>query len=300
MQHRVRVVMVMIGLHFSLASSLWAFAVGDIAVHSRRGEPFAAEIPLLLESRERDKGVEVTLGNREAYQVEGFKRPAAIDALKAVLFPDTRDVIRLSSAVPLRKSAFDLVLSVRAGQITIVKHYHIALPAPAPASAHVMAPLPTIAQVAPIAEAPQTTVKPTRFAAAAAKRKAATPPAEKTVEKPAPAQAVVLPVAEPGNMVSMAELQTVLQELEERLIRRLTPTAQVQEVKAPTAFVSASELQESIQNLEERLTQRIQQMLTQTPESVRFGQRPTQSASPVAQPPPAVEAAQPASLLLVP
>ena len=168
MQHLVGVVMVMIGLHFSLASSLWAFAVGDIAVHSRRGEPFAAEIHLLLESRERDKEVEVTLGNQAAYQAEGFKRPAAINALKAVLFPDTRDVIRLSSAVPLRKSAFDLVLLVRAGQITIVKHYHIALPAPAPASAHVMAPLPTIAQVAPVAEAPQTTVKPTRFAVAAA------------------------------------------------------------------------------------------------------------------------------------
>lgn len=300
MQRLVGAVMVMIGLPFSLASSLWAFAVGDIAVHSRRGEPFAAEIRLHLESRERDKEVEVKLGNQAAYQAEGFKRPAAIGALKAVLSPDTRDVIRLSSAMPFWKSAFDLVLSVRAGQITIVKHYHIALPAPAPASARVIAPLPAIARVAPVAEASQTTVKHTRFTAAVAQRKAATPPAEKTVEKPAPAQAVALPVAEHGNMVSMAELQTLLQELEERLIRRLTPTAQAQEVKAPTAFVSASELHESLQNLEERLTQRIQQMLTQTSESVRLGQRPPPPTPAGAQPPQTVEAIQPASLMLVP
>jgi hypothetical protein len=51
----------MIGLQLSLVSSLWAFAVGDIAVHSRRGEPFAADIRLLLEARERDKDIEVTL-----------------------------------------------------------------------------------------------------------------------------------------------------------------------------------------------------------------------------------------------
>ena len=272
MHHIVRVVMLMLGLYFSLVSSLWAFAVGDIAVHSRRGEPFTAEIRLLLESHERDKGVEVTLGNQAAYQAEGFQRPAALDALKAVLFLDPRAVIRLSSAVPLREAAFDLVLSVRAGQITIVKHYPIAL----------------------------VTASTRRFTAVAAKRKTATPPAEKTVEKPAPAQAVVLPVAEPGKMVSMAELQTVLEGLEKRLMQRLTPTAQAQEVTASPAFVSASELQESIHNLEERLTQRIQHMLTQTPESVQRRQRHPQPASPAAQPPPAVEAAQPASVLLVP
>ncbi len=421
MQYIARVVMVMIGLHFSLASSLWAFAVGDIAVHSRRGEPFAAEIRLLLESRERDKDVEVTLGNQDAYRAEGLKRPAVMDTLKAVLPAGTRDVIRLSSTGPIQESAFDLVLSVRAAHVTIVKHYHVALPAPAPASAQVVVPLPTIAQVAPVAQAPKATAKATRpprrterygpvekgetlysvakglhvpndkiwhavvalwrankgqfqggnlhglqvgtflevpsdlaermavmrlaevqeivadqweewhtlqrsgsgkqrviaaardtdtpapaptrrdpAATAAAKREAATPPAEKTAEKPAPAQAVVLPVGKHGDMVSMTELQTLLQGLEERLMRRLTPTAQVQDVKTPTAFVSTSELQASIQNLEERLTQRMQQMLTQTPEPVRVGQRPPQQALAVAQSTPAVEAAQPVSLLMVP
>src|SRR5262249_46274849 len=115
MQHMGRMVMVMLGLQLSLASSLWAFAVGDIAVHSRRGEPFAADIRLLLEARERDKDIEVTLGNQEVYRGEGFQRPAVIDTLRAVPASGARDVIRLSSSEPLQEAAFDLVLLVRAG-----------------------------------------------------------------------------------------------------------------------------------------------------------------------------------------
>ena len=44
----------------------------------------------------------------------------------------------------------------------------------------------------------------------------------------------------------------------------------------------------------------MQQMLAQTPEPVRVGQRPLQQTPASAQPPPAVAAAQPVSLLLVP
>jgi hypothetical protein len=100
----------------------------------------------------------------------------------------------------------------------------------------------------------------------------------------------------------VTELQTVLQGLEERLIRRLTPTVQAQEVKGTTALVSTMELQASIQNLEERLTQRMQHMLTQTPtpEPVRVGQRLLQPASPPPLPGSAVEVAQPVPVLMVP
>ena len=420
MQHVARAVMVMIGLQLSLASSLWAFAVGDIAVHSRRGESFAADIRLLLEARERDKEIEVTLGNQDAYRSEGVKRLAVIDTLQVVLPPGTRDVIRLSSTVPLRETAFDLVLLVRVGQITIVKHYAVAVSASAPTAIPLVAPLPTTAPVAPVASARKTGTKATRppqrmerygpvgrgetlysiakslrlptdklwqavvalwrankgqfqggnlhglpvgtflvipsdlvenmaamrlseaqeivaeqweewrtlqrsgldkqpviVAAPEADTPAAgsptrnltpmevaqgdaTIPAEKTAEKPVPGPAVVLPVGKAENTVSMAELQTVLQGLEERLMRRLTPTGQseMQEAKLPTALVSALELQASIQSLEERLTQRMQQMWVQTPEPVRVGQRPLQPTLGSAPAPPA--AAQPVSLLLVP
>jgi len=109
-------------------------------------------------------------------------------------------------------------------------------------------------------------------------------------------------VGKAGNMVSMTELQMVLQGLEERLMRRLTLTDQTetQEVKLPTALVSTAELQASIQSLEERLTQRLQYMLSQTPEPVRVGQRLPQQVLASAQPPLVVEAAQSVSQLMVP
>jgi pilus assembly protein FimV len=415
MQHIARAVMVMIGLQLSLASSLWAFAVGDIVVHSRRGVPFAADIGLLLEARERDKEIAVALGNQDAYRGEGVKRPAVLETLQAVLAPGTRDVIRLSSTVPLQETVFDLVLSVRVGQVTIMKHYAVALPAPAPTVIPMAAPLSTIAPVAPVASARKASTKATRppqrtgrygpvergetlysiakslhvstnklwqavvvlwrankgqfqggnlhglpvgtflevppdlaehmaamrlaeaqeivaeqweewrtlqgsglhkqrvivaahdanplatessqqdFTTAEAAKQEATTPVEKTAE-----QAVVLPVAKAGNMVSMAELQTVLQGLEERLMRRLTPTGQIeiQEAKLPPALVNTAELQASIQSLEERLTQRMQHMLLQASEPVRIGQRPLQQ-SPASAPAPAA-AAQPVLMFPVP
>jgi hypothetical protein len=127
-------------------------------------------------------------------------------------------------------------------------------------------------------------------------------PAEKTAEKLVPGQAVVLPAEKGGNLVSVAELQTVMQGLEERLMRRLTPIGQteIQEAKLPTALVSISELQASIQSLEERLTQRMQQLLLQTSEPVRVGQRLPQQVLASAQPPLVMETSQPVSLLMVP
>src|SRR5712692_3526579 len=157
-----RMIMVVLGLPLCLASHLWAFAVGELTVHSHRGEPFVAEVRLLLGPRERDKDVEVTLGNQEVYRAEGFRRAAMIDTLKAVMAPGAHDLIRLSSSVPVQESAFDLVLSVRAGQVTIVKHYDVTLPPPAPASAQIVAPLPRTAQVVPLTQAPKATAEPTR------------------------------------------------------------------------------------------------------------------------------------------
>src|SRR5262249_12535854 len=136
----------------------------------------------------------------------------------------------------------------------------------------------------------------------AAKPEATTIPAEKTAEKPGPGPAMVLPVGKAGNMVNMTELQTVLQGLEDRLMRRLTLTDQTetQEVKLPTALVSTAELQASIQSLEEGLTQRLQYMLSKPPEPGRVGQRLPQQVLASAQPPLVVEAAQSVSQLMVP
>src|SRR5262245_37177118 len=162
MRNGIRMVMVMLGVQLSLANHLWAFAVGEITVRSHRGEPFVAEVRLLLEPRERDKAVEVTLGNQELYRAEGLRRAAMIDTLKAVMVPDTPDIIRLSSKAPIHESAFDLLLSIRAGQVTIVKHYDVTLPPPVPAATQVVAQLPTIEQVTALTHPPKTIPKSTR------------------------------------------------------------------------------------------------------------------------------------------
>jgi hypothetical protein len=153
-----------------------------------------------------------------------------------------------------------------------------------------------------MADTPTTGSTKQDLTTAEAAKPEATTPAEKMTEKPVPEPAVVLPVGKAGNMVSMTELQTVLQGLEERLMRRLTLTSQTetQEAKLPTALVSTAELQASIQSLEERLTQRLQYMLAQTPEPVQVGPRLPQQVLASAQPPLVVEAAQSVSQLMVP
>ncbi|MGE3537406.1 MAG: FimV family protein [Candidatus Tectimicrobiota bacterium] len=418
----LRVVMLIIGLQLVLAPQVRAFAVGDLALYSRQGEPLVAEIPLLLDARERDKGIEVTLGSREIYQAEGVKRPPLIDVLTAVVV-GTRDTIRLSSQVAIRDSGLPLLLAIRVGQVTIVKQYHLSMPSPAPALARPHAPLPTIAQVKHVGRPSRAglksprhpTARPERYgpvergdtlysvarslqaspdkvwqtvvllwranknqfaagnlhglnvgtyldvppdlsesiatmrlaeaqdivtsqweewqalqrlgtgkqrliaaasrdpeAAIAAygkrdavgRREPAPQPTEKPVDKPV-SQTVVLPVSKAGNMVSMTELQNVLQGLEERLMRRLTPTASPEfKGAAPTTttFVSASELQASIQNLEERLTQRMQQMLLQasSPEPILVAQRASQPTLQLTPLPPAVDNTQTATMTLLP
>jgi len=139
---------------------------------------------------------------------------------------------------------------------------------------------------------------------AGGRRETAPQPTEKPVDKLVP-QAVVLPVGKAGNMVSMTELQNVLQGLEERLMRRMTPTASPEfkgAIPSTTAFVSTSELQASIQHLEERLTQRMQQMLlqTQTPEPILVAQRTPQHTLQLAPMPPPGDNAQHSAMTLVP
>ncbi len=418
----LRIMLVILGLQLFLSSSVQALAVGDITVHSRQGEPFAAEIRLHLEPRERESGVEVALGNQDAYRAEGLKRPALIDVL-TVLVTEAHDTIRISSQAAIQETSIPLLLSIRVRQVTIIKHYRVTLPASTPAMVQALPSLPTIAQVTRAARPPKAAAKVARrtqtqagrygpiergdtlynvarslalpsdkvwqavvvlwrtnknqfaagnlhglnvgtyldippdlaesvatlrlaevqeivagqweewqalqrlgtgkqriMAAAARDPEAAIaaygkrapsdkqdmtpPPIEKSSDKPT-SQAVVLPVGKPGNMVSMTELQNVLQGLEERLMRRLTPTSS-QEFKAvappATAFVSASELQASIQNLEDRLTQRMQQMLlhTQTPEPMLVGQRASQHVLQLTQTPPALEASQSTAMTFVP
>jgi Tfp pilus assembly protein FimV len=121
---------VVIGLSIALPPGLQAFSVGEIEVQSSRGMPFVAAVPLFLEVQERSKGIMVTLGDAGEYRAEGLTRSGVIDSLRASITPGARDVISISSSTPVEEAAFDLLLFVHSGQITMVKTYHVVLPPP--------------------------------------------------------------------------------------------------------------------------------------------------------------------------
>lgn len=420
MRHITRLVLVLVmsSLPLALAGSVWAFAVGELTVQSRRGEPLAAHIRLVLQTNERSKDIVVTLGSQEDYRAEGKKRPPFLDAVRAAV-SGTRETIRLSSTVAIQDPAFDLVLSVRSGQITIVKHHRVTVPGPLPVPVPAPAVVPIVAEMTPAVPAPKprrtparsTPRRPARYGPvergetlysvlrhlripsdklwqaavivwqankeqfqggnlhglpvgafleipgdlseqlatiqmrdaaelvaaqwdtwqtvqrasfgksrvvvatregqttldappqrSPAGKRVTRPPAEPSPETGLPAQAVVLPVGAPGNMVSMADLQTALQGFEERLLRRMIspPPSQPQEIKAPTALVSTLDLQSSIQSLEERLTQRMQHALVQTSEPVQVGSRVALVPAAVTPAAPAAETTHSMLLVLLP
>jgi Tfp pilus assembly protein FimV len=72
----------------------------------------------------------VTLGDAEEYRTEGLTRSGVIDSLRANITLGARDVISISSSTPVQEAAFDLLLFVHSGQITMVKTYHVVLPPP--------------------------------------------------------------------------------------------------------------------------------------------------------------------------
>ncbi|MGQ4808545.1 hypothetical protein NKDENANG_01928 [Candidatus Entotheonellaceae bacterium PAL068K] len=122
--------LLVVGLVLADLTDLQALSVGDIVVQSRRGEPFLAEVPLKLTPPDRQRGVVVMLGDHEEYRFEEVARTEVIDRLRAIWHPGARDFIRVTSKVPVQMPAFEIVLLVQSGRITIVKTYRVTLPAP--------------------------------------------------------------------------------------------------------------------------------------------------------------------------
>lgn len=111
-----------------LADDLLAFSVGEIAIQSAANEPFRAEVPFVLESHERDRELEVLLGTPQDYQLEELERAPILEHLHIIVAPDKRDTLRIFSNVPVTDEAFELLVLVRSGKLTIVRNYHVELP----------------------------------------------------------------------------------------------------------------------------------------------------------------------------
>lgn len=104
-----------------------ALSVGSIEVKSRRGMPFLAEIPLVMTQREQQQGITATIGTPQEYQEEGLQRADFIDRLAVTWIKGEHDVLRVTSKVSIYDAAFQLVLLVHVGQVTIVKTYPVVL-----------------------------------------------------------------------------------------------------------------------------------------------------------------------------
>lgn len=121
-----------------LAGDLLAFSVGEIVLQSTANEPFRAEVPFVLEPHERDREFEVLLGTPQDYQLEELERAPILEHLHVILAPDKRDTVRIFSNVPVTDEAFELLVLVRSGKLTIVRNYHVELPESMPTAAQQM------------------------------------------------------------------------------------------------------------------------------------------------------------------
>jgi Tfp pilus assembly protein FimV len=113
----------------------------------------------------------------------------------------------------------------------------------------------------------------------------AIPPSEEPVPDDstaavAPPQVVRLSTDEGSSFVSTQELKLLLGNLEDRLLRRLTPA---QAPQGATPVVSPTELQVSLQELENRLTQRVERMMARG--GAQSLPEPTAQPSPTRMPP---------------
>ncbi len=135
MKHMLLRVGVVLGLSLSVTLPGHAFSVGEIEVKSHLNAPFVAEVPLILKPHERDEGFVVVIGDERDYTSEGVVRAPVIETLRPSVIMGTMDVIRIISTTPIEVPAFDLLLLVRTGRVTIVQNYPVVLataPKPAP------------------------------------------------------------------------------------------------------------------------------------------------------------------------
>ncbi|WP_143301893.1 type IV pilus assembly protein FimV [Candidatus Entotheonella palauensis] len=149
MKHMLLGVSAALGLSLSVAISVHAFSIGEIKVQSYLHTPFVAEVPLILKPHERDQGFVAVIGDEGDYQDEGVTRMPVIEVLRPSILMGPSDVIRIISTAPIDVPAFDLLLLVRAGQVTIVQNYPVAL-LPDPRSAPITAETPPAKSAPPL------------------------------------------------------------------------------------------------------------------------------------------------------
>lgn len=159
-----------------LAVAVWGFSagiaqavsLGKIEVTSGLGEPFYAEVPLMVDADENLSSVQVDIASGDDYRILEIYRDQALNAIQVSVTSDSRGTrVELSSRGPIDAPFFNLVLKVHYSRATQFKKFPIFLDLPKAARAPAVAkPLPMVkpvegmapaAAVAPTAEVPAVT-----------------------------------------------------------------------------------------------------------------------------------------------
>jgi len=108
-----------------------AVSVGKIEVASHLGEPFYAEVPLLLENEEVVSNVSVDVAGSEDYRVLEVYRDPVLKQIKTWLKTDKRGTrVEINSNSNIETPFFNLVLKVRYNSATHFKKYVVFLELP--------------------------------------------------------------------------------------------------------------------------------------------------------------------------
>ncbi len=114
-----------------------AVAVGKIEVASHLGEPFFAEIPLLLENDEVISNVSIDIATAEDYRTLEVYRDPVLKKIKVWLKTDARGSrVEVNSNSPIDTPFFNLVLKIHYGHATHFKKYVVFLELPAAGTAY--------------------------------------------------------------------------------------------------------------------------------------------------------------------
>jgi len=127
MKQMLRCVSVALGVSLSAAISGHAFSIGEIKVQSHLNTPFVAEVPLIMQPHERDQEFVAIIGDARDYKAEGVTFVPVIERLRPSIVLESSDIIRIISTEPIEVAAFDLLLLVRTGKVTIVQNFPVAL-----------------------------------------------------------------------------------------------------------------------------------------------------------------------------
>jgi pilus assembly protein FimV len=151
-----------------------AAGLGELSVQSALGQPLRAEVEL-INAKEEEGALNVRLASLDAYRQANIEFNAVLSSLRfTVERRGDRQIVRITSAVPMNEPYIDLLLELGSSSGRVVREYVFLLDPdslyPAQAAAAV-----SVAEAAPVAKKPVP-----RNAAPAAAAKTAETPAGKT------------------------------------------------------------------------------------------------------------------------